>query len=333
MKSNKTLSIIIPVYNTDKYLSECLDSIVNENVTKTYGNEIEIILVDDGSSDDSPQICDEYASEYSYINVIHKENGGLSSARNSGIKNADGDWLAFIDSDDLVAPNYVVKVFDFIKRADDADILMFHFKEFTDIIPTVKHKLVQTKLKKVSKSEAMYYLTTLEWGNFTWNKLVRRKIFFRIEFPVGRLFEDVATSYRCFERAKNIYVFDDVLYFYRQREASILHSVNFDKQERALKEIISLRKEQILFFDQNGYLKARDSAKGQLLFDYCSYVFYVESNRKSRDAIFVDAVTFCKKNRKNANSFKDKVWATVISFNPKLGNAIHNLLVKLRNRR
>lgn len=328
MKSNKILSIIVPVYNTENYLSECLNSMIDEKVN---GNEVEIILVDDGSSDNSLKICNEYASKFSYIKVIHKENGGLSSARNAGIKNACGIWLAFVDSDDLVVPKYIAKIFNFIKRAREADIVMFRFEEFTDAIPAIKHKVIQADLKRVSKSEAMYNLTTLEWGNFTWNKLVKREIFSHVEFPTGRLFEDVATSYRCFEIAKSIYIVDEVLYFYRQREASILHSIDVEKQERALKEIVALRKKQISFFNKNEYLKAYDSAKGQLLFDYCSYIFYVENNQRAKDSIYMDAVTFCKENRNNANSTKDKVWAILISINPKVGNFIHNLLVKIRN--
>ena len=112
MKDNPLISVVIPIYKVEKYLCECVDSVINQ----TYTN-LEIILVDDGSPDNCPAICDDYASKDSRIKVIHKENGGQSSARNAGIKIAKGEYISFIDSDDYVSPVYIEQLYSTLKRS------------------------------------------------------------------------------------------------------------------------------------------------------------------------------------------------------------------------
>mgnify|MGYP003399346240 CR=1 FL=1 len=115
------ISLIIPAYNVEKYLKACLDSVINQIL-----DDLEIILVDDGSKDDSPKICDEYSEKYSFINVIHQKNGGLSSTRNTGIANAKGSYIVFMDSDDRWKPNVSVRnMIDYVIKHPDTEIFLF----------------------------------------------------------------------------------------------------------------------------------------------------------------------------------------------------------------
>ena len=123
--SSIKFSIIIPVYNVEKYLNECVDSVLNQ----TY-KYMEIILVDDGSTDSSPQICDSYAEKDNRIRAIHKENGGLSSARNAGIKNMTGDYVLFLDSDDFWDNNKALEHLSYIISEQKPDVVCYGYKEF-----------------------------------------------------------------------------------------------------------------------------------------------------------------------------------------------------------
>jgi glycosyltransferase involved in cell wall biosynthesis len=118
--TNPKISIIVPLYNTERYLQRCFDSLVNQTL-----KEIEIILVNDGSTDNSSKICDEYAKRDRRIKVIHKENGGVSSARNTGMELASGEFLAFVDSDDYVTKEYIGRMLEYYKIYPDADIVIF----------------------------------------------------------------------------------------------------------------------------------------------------------------------------------------------------------------
>ena len=125
MKEDIKVSIVVPVYNVEKYLNQCVDSVL----AQTYKN-IEVILVDDGATDASPAICDEYAEKDNRVKVVHKKNGGLSSARNSGIKVATGDYLMFIDSDDYWNADFVLRELIDKTLASDADITCFGYREY-----------------------------------------------------------------------------------------------------------------------------------------------------------------------------------------------------------
>jgi len=210
------LSVIIPVYNAENYLTECIESVLNQN----YPGELEVILVDDGSTDQSPYICDYYATMDNRIKVIHKENGGTSSARNAGIDAANGDYLVFLDSDDFWIAN---TVHDFLKIADEAgaDIIIGNAVKYLDAerrFDQYPNNLTYDPMLKSANEKLLYILKP---GNrFQWHIW---KCFFkadliknnRLYFKKGLLFEDVEWMPRVFSHAEKIEICDKIFVCYR----------------------------------------------------------------------------------------------------------------------
>lgn len=215
------VSIIVPVYKVEKYIKECIDSILNQ----TYKN-LEIILVDDGSPDKCPYICDEYARKDSRIKVIHKENGGLSSARNLGIDIAQGDYIQFVDSDDLIDSRMTEILFtNLINTNSDISCCCYYYSE-------KKSENINDKpetIKEFTSFEAIRDLYCKKLQNvISWNKLYRKSLFQEIRFPVGKICEDVFTIYKLFFISKKIVKSSFIGYFYRASPNSITH--NFSKK-------------------------------------------------------------------------------------------------------
>lgn len=213
------ISVVIPVYKVEAYISECIDSVLEQ----TYHN-LEIILVNDGSPDSCPQICDEYAKQDSRIKVIHKENGGLSDARNAGLEIATGKWVSFIDSDDWIEPEFISTLLDTAK-SNDADISVCAYTKVYEGGSSVKIS-ADEDLKVMSSTQAMQDLFTYKkyGGVMTWNKLYKTKIFIdnKIKFPVGKIHEDNFTTYKTYYYANKIAYIDTPLVNYRQRDDSIM---------------------------------------------------------------------------------------------------------------
>lgn len=311
------VSVVIPVYNVDKYLDSCLESLL-----KSMKDNIEVILVDDGSTDKSPIICDKYAKNYSFIRVIHKENGGLSSARNAGINIARGNWIAFIDSDDLVTDNYCLAILEFINKCSNAEIIMFNYATFYDN----KRKTDSTQISdpvKLNKDTAMYYLTTEKWGNYFWCKIFRKKLFTNIKLPIGRNYEDIATMYKYFDLAKFVYASDTILYLYRQRADSIIHAKDLKKEISALKDSILSRSEQLIFLKKNNFIRAQKLAEYYLWHVYCSYILIVQDNNLKKDKYYKEAIEFNKNYKESKLSIKEKIMLNLINFNPSIASLIH----------
>lgn len=203
------LSVIIPVYNVEKYLKRCLESILVQS-----WNDYEIILVDDGSTDSSAQICDSYAEKYEMIRVIHKENKGLSDTRNRGIEQASGEYVYFPDSDDWLEPNTFSDLSDVIEELT-YDIISFN----RVFVTSEEEKLVSAKsrIQKLSGKQAL--LEMLKQGDVTGfanDKIYRKKLFIDndIEFPVGKYYEDLGTNYKLFLKATKVYVTNQKYYHY-----------------------------------------------------------------------------------------------------------------------
>ena len=218
--NNPLISVIVPIYNVECYLKTCIDSIVNQ----TYSN-LEIILVDDGSPDKSPEICDEYAKNDSRVKVIHQENGGLAHARNVGIAKSSGEYLTFIDSDDYVSNDYVESLYKGIAELG-ADISLASFYPFKD-----DEACLQTSelcaYEIISKENAIRRYCFINVGCSmpfisACNKIYRRSLFDGIEFPKGKLYEDAFTTYKLIDRAKKIVFTTSKFYFYRLNSQSIL---------------------------------------------------------------------------------------------------------------
>ena len=181
------LSIIIPVYRTQDTLSRCLESILCQSFT-----DYEMILIDDGSPDECPRLCDEYAARNKNILVIHKENGGLSDARNRGIKRAQGDYITFVDSDDTIVDNTLEKLMRELQEHPHVDILEY------PVLERYGNKDRQTELNFTPREYTHpleYWLEEKGYHHtYAWNKIYKRHLFDHIEFPKGRTFEDVWTT-------------------------------------------------------------------------------------------------------------------------------------------
>lgn len=215
--SNDKVSIVVPIFNVETQLRRCIASILVQG----YRN-MEIILVDDGSTDSSGKICDEYSDDERFI-VIHQRNGGLSDARNAGIDAAKGSWLFFLDSDDYISP-YCIETLVAVAIESGADIVECRFERIGD------HELVRwnkpkAQIETITGEEAIARFLDYD-GTWimAWNKLYRRELFESIRFPVGRLNEDEFTTPYLVEQCSCYAMTSDVLYAYVQREGSIMHS-------------------------------------------------------------------------------------------------------------
>lgn len=218
MKSstNPLVSVVIPVYNVEPYLHECVTSVVEQ----TYTN-IEIILVDDGSTDSSGTLCDEFALSDSRICVFHKKNGGLSDARNYGIRRSHGSLISFIDSDDYVSPDYIMHLYQALVRGK-TDIATTSICIFREGEPPKEHKRDTAEFHVYDACEAledMLYMRHLEPNAFP--KIYKKELFDTIQYPVGKLYEDIATTTKLIDKAGKIAYLDEKDYYYRIRPNSI----------------------------------------------------------------------------------------------------------------
>ena len=212
------VSVVIPVYNVEEYLKECLDSVVNQ----TYG-DLEILLVDDGSTDGSSKICDSYAARDSRITVVHQVNSGLSAARNRGIDLASSKYITFIDSDDVIALNFIELLMNKIE-SENADIAECDFLDFSSDVPSADLNDFST-LK--TGMQSLHDLYDISARNVTaWGKIYKIELFSNVRYPVGKTHEDVFTTYKLFYFAKKIVQLKSRLYFYRKRSGSITASFN-----------------------------------------------------------------------------------------------------------
>lgn len=212
------ISVIVPIYKVEKYLPECIESIIEQ----TYKN-IEIILVDDGSPDRCGMICDEYAKKDNRIVVIHKENGGLSDARNAGLRLAKGDYFNFVDSDDKLTSDSLERLYQMAIEYS-ADMVIAGFERFRDTTGEVFFSTDSDgeKTAVMTKLEAMDDF--FRDGCQAWAVLYARQIHEGIFFPRGEINEDEAIVFRIYDRCKRIVVTNAVVYSYRNRDESITTS-------------------------------------------------------------------------------------------------------------
>lgn len=210
------ISIIVPVYKVEKYLDRCVQSIVDQ----TYTN-LEIILVDDGSPDHCPAMCDTWAEKDSRIRVMHKENGGLSDARNAGMEIAAGELMGFVDSDDWISPDMYRLLYENMLN-NDSDISACGVEmEWEDGTPS--RMLTKMGCCTLNPEEAMRAVIEGTWiQDPVWYKLYKTALIRDIQFPVGKYHEDVFWTYQAVGKAKRVSVFDTPCYFYTQRASSIM---------------------------------------------------------------------------------------------------------------
>ena len=212
------ISIIIPVYKVEDYLSDCVESVL----AQTYRN-FELILVDDGSPDNCPQMCDDFATRDSRIRVIHKENGGLSSARNAGIDIARGEYLAFLDSDDLWSPLFLERLYRAIQETG-GDFAVCLFQRFCGEAPKELPESIATEVLTQRQAFACFFSERNVDMVVAPNKLYHRHLFDAVRYPVGQIHEDEAVIHEIIGAAKTVAWVEEAHYHYRQAPGSITTS-------------------------------------------------------------------------------------------------------------
>ena len=245
------ISVIVPIYKVEKYLEECVESILGQTYTA-----LEVLLVDDGSPDRCGEIADRYAADDSRVKVIHQENQGLSEARNSGLRAASGAWIVFVDSDDVIHKDMIRILYD-AAVSTESDLAWCAIREFPENdFPVSETEEVSVDIaKKANESEAvdkgeitllsrqeaekqLYTMSGNQQCLVAWNKLYRRSLFWEegepIVFPKGKIYEDGYTTYRLIYQAGQVAVVPRELYYYRQRTGSIMKKNSYQVYEPAL---------------------------------------------------------------------------------------------------
>lgn len=263
------ISIIVPVYNVEKYLNKCINSILNQTF-----EDYELILVDDGSTDNSSRICDEYAKIDDRIKVIHKINGGLSSARNMGIENSCGEYIAFIDSDDYIHPQMIEILYNNIKMYQ-ADISICNYEnvkenEAYNKIIFKDFKLIDREIKEYTNIDALKELDNKNVLIFTiaCNKLYKKQLFNNVRYKEGKIHEDEFIIHELLYYSSKIVYTNKKLYYYFMREGSITKS----KYSISRIDLLDAHKERIRFF--RNIVKDKDMVE-RAVFGYSKTFFRV----------------------------------------------------------
>ncbi len=318
---NEIISVIIPVYKVEKYLNRCIVSVVGQ----TYKN-IEIILVDDGSPDICPKICDEWKKMDKRIKVIHKENGGLSDARNVGLSVATGYYISFIDSDDWIDKTMYYQMLSFMKKYD-ADIIECAFKKTDKYISKIK----QPEMKVYEFDSVTYQRKLFDSSEMasiaSWNKIYRKELFNDLKFPKGRIHEDLYLTPKISLKCKKIVSLNQKYYYYYQSNNSITRS-GFNKR----------RLDVLYSFEENRNLYLKNNLND--LVEWCdlSYSFHLIKNY-NLSLIYLDDKNIAKKIKrcfdarikyylKNSHvNYKQKILLLLFYINPK----IYSILLKIIN--
>ena len=224
MKEQKLISVVIPVYNVEKYIRESLDSIINQ----TYKN-LQIILIDDGSTDSSGSICDEYAASDDRITVIHQKNAGAGAAKNTGLDLIQGEYFSIIDSDDYIELNMYEKMVCYMENYR-VDVVQCLFRNvFVNCKVDRKYIIKSNGIRKVSRNKFLKeYLYDWKYAIF-WNKLFKTSLLKNIRFPIGRKIDDEFFTYKLICNSEHIVNTQDVFYNYRMRQSSVMNE-NADKR-------------------------------------------------------------------------------------------------------
>lgn len=247
------LSIIVPIYGVEQYLHKCVDSLLAQDLPSL---EYEIILVDDGSPDACPQICDSYAAAHKNIRVAHRENGGLSAARNSGIEIARGEYLMFVDSDDYIEPNVLAGLMEQMER-DNLDVLRYRLQYVNpkyEVYSPYKSDPFKGNDYSEAPTDGVTFLNTcMNTACYAWQFILRRDLICRNQFEIcnhksegnvlftpGIYFEDTDWTPRMLCAAKRVASSPTIVYNYLQREGSITNAVNMSKKRKVLDDKMRL---------------------------------------------------------------------------------------------
>ena len=245
------VSVIVPIYNTESHLQRCLDSILSQT-----HDELEIILVDDGSTDQSAGICDSYATRDPRVIVVHKDNRGLSSARNTGIDLASSEYIQFVDSDDLIKPQMTEKLLALI-RETDADIAhcdITRFRRPSDLYIHTAHAAASSNAIQVFTGAEKFKLLVADYPEsvMQMNKLFRKNVFSNLRFPVGKYHEDEFLIHYEFEKAHAVAATKESLYFYFQNPNGIMGQMTAQKRLDGMEAFV----DRLHFLSLHGYTEA-----------------------------------------------------------------------------
>lgn len=319
------ISIIVPVYNVETYLHKCVDSLCNQSL-----QNIEIILVDDGSTDSSPQICDKYAEKDKRIKVIHKTNGGLSDARNAGIDIARGKYIGFLDSDDWVKSEMYEYLYE-LSYKNNADIAQCEFlKAYSEDI-SIDETIVEEKNIYDGKNAIEHlYSDNCEKSVVVWNKIYKRHLFKELRFPKGKLHEDEFTTYKLFYNANRVVYTNIPMVYYRQREGSIMNSKFNIKRLDALEAL----KERYIFLEENNLHNFSKMTECNICKELKNMYFMVKySNVENKNRVLnmlkKDMIENYYKFIKNPYiSVKGKITLTLCIVNSNLFSKIYKMKIK-----
>ena len=216
-KKQPEISIIVPVYKTERFLDACIRSILGQTFA-----DFELILVDDGSPDNCPALCDAAAAKDSRIRVVHQKNRGLSGARNAGLDTARGEWIAFVDSDDTITPDYCAKLYTAVQDTG-ARIAVCNYRQVDETLVPIKEQYLHVRREVMTPEQALEHSTLLPYM-VVWNKLYHKSIFEGLRFAEGKLNEDTLLIAYAYEKADRIANIPDALYLYRKVAGSIVNS-------------------------------------------------------------------------------------------------------------
>ena len=236
---NYKISIIVPIYNTESFLDKCIKSLI----TQSYNN-LEILLINDGSTDGSLSICKKYANQDSRITLINKKNGGVSSARNKGLKIATGDYIGFVDSDDYISSDMYEKLLLAIKE-NDADIAECGYITTTPNCEIMSKHPLENKVILGSYECSYNYLNKSNTTNFNWNKLYKKFIFEDIRYSNYKYSEDYIVNAKAFYKCNKKVTIDDCCYYYVRNQSSVSHQ----EFNEAKLDIIKAGKEVLKFYE------------------------------------------------------------------------------------
>lgn len=284
------ISVIVPIYNVEKYLRTCLNSLLEQ----TYEN-FEVLMINDGSTDGSAAICQEYAERDSRFVYFEKKNGGLASARNFGIDYCKGVYISFIDSDDWVVETYLLDLYNAIVKSK-SDISISHHIGYKDDTGGYYIYIYEYFEKEYDSSQFISELPTLELQSIvyhtSWGKLFRKNLFDNVRFAEGKLIEDTRIGFKLFLEATKIIYINKGLYVYREREGSIIKTISEKQLEDALDAlvericILTIRglysdsfKENLLWYLKNKKMQALESGleNSEIYRRYQEMIYLIES--------------------------------------------------------
>lgn len=269
------VSVIVPIYKVEKYLRSCVDSILQQTFS-----DIEVILVDDGSPDGCGAICEEYAQEDERVSVIHKENGGLSDARNAGLDVCRGDYIVFVDSDDCIHPQMIERLYNLLLKYQ-ADMAVCSFQDIDENETPLYVKYdTQGKEYCFEKENIMNQLQSRNLLTVVaWNKIYKARLFEKIRYPKGYIHEDEFVIHKLLHLCTRTVYTDEKLYYYRKRGDSIMGNISIGK----IKDIFTAYDDRIPFLEERHYGDIVTDTKLQLMHQVIKYYELMEKRPDAKE--------------------------------------------------